>query len=205
MLMPEGFHYWPDLVSEPEEAALLAAVSQLEFKPFEFRGFLGNRRVISFGWRYDFNDSTLKRAAEIPDFLQPVRQRAAEAAGVQAAAIEQAMVTEYSPGAAIGWHRDRSIFGEVIGVSLGSQCTFRFRRKAGEKWDRASLILDPRSAYLLKGPARTEWEHSIPAVAALRYSITFRTMKSKDRRGETLVHTSKMLKNDVAHGSTSSP
>jgi alkylated DNA repair dioxygenase AlkB len=94
------------------------------------------------------------------------------------------MVTEYSPGAAIGCHRDRSIFGEVIGVSLASQCTLRFRRKIGHKWDRASIILDPRSAYLLKGPVRTGWEHSIPAVATLRYSITFRTMKSKAGRGE---------------------
>jgi alkylated DNA repair dioxygenase AlkB len=184
MLMPEGFHYWPELVSKPEETWLLEAVSRLEFKPFEFKGFFGNRRIIAFGWRYDFNDSSLKRAAEIPDFLQPVRERAAEAAGVPPAAFEQAMVTEYSPGAAIGWHRDRSIFGEVIGVSLASQCTFRFRQKIGEKWDRASIILDPRSAYLLKGPARTGWEHSIPAVATLRYSITFRTMKSKAGRGE---------------------
>ncbi len=186
MLMPEGFHYWPELVSKPEETWLLKAVSRLEFKPFEFKGFFGNRRIIAFGWRYDFNDSSLKRAAEIPDFLQPVRERAAEAAGVPPVAIEQAMVTEYSPGAAIGWHGDRSIFGEVIGVSLGSQCTFRFRRKIGETWDRASIILDSRSAYLLKGPVRTGWEHSIPAVAALRYSITFRTMKSKAGRGETL-------------------
>jgi len=179
MLMPEGFHYWPELISEEEEAALLEGVSRLEFKPFEFKGFLGNRRVIAFGWRYDFNDSSLKRAAEIPAFLYPVRERAAEAAGIAPDAIEHAMITEYSAGAAIGWHRDRSIFGEVIGVSLASRCTFRFRRKTGQKWDRASIILDPRSAYHLVGPARTDWEHSIPAVATLRYSITFRTMKSK--------------------------
>ena len=93
------------------------------------------------------------------------------------------MITEYAPGAAIGWHRDRSMFEEVIGVSLGAPCTFRFRRKAGPKWDRASIILDPRSAYLLSGPARTEWEHSIPAVESLRYSITFRTMRT-DKIGE---------------------
>ena len=179
MLMPEGFHYWPQLISEQEEAALLDAVSSLEFKPFEFKGFLGNRRVIAFGWRYDFNDSSLKRVADIPAFLLPLRERAAQAAGVAPAAIEQAMVTEYSPGAAIGWHRDRSIFGEVIGVSFASQCTFRFRRKTGEKWDRASIILEPRSAYLLRSHVRTDWEHSIPAVATLRYSITFRTMSNE--------------------------
>ena len=187
MLMPEGFHYWPELVSRPEEASLLEAVSRIEFKPFEFKGFFGNRRVIAFGWRYDFNDSSLKRAADIPDFLLPVRERAAEAAGFPPVAIEQAMVTEYPPGAAIGWHRDRSIFGEVIGVSLASQCTLRFRRKIGEKWDRASIILDPRSAYLLKGPVRADWEHSIPPVAMLRYSITFRTMKSKAGRAPSAI------------------
>ncbi len=179
MLMPEGFHYWPHLISEEEEAALLEAVSALEFKPFEFRGFLGNRRVIAFGWRYDFNDSSLKRAAGIPGYLLPLRKRAAEAAGISPAAIEHAMVTEYSPGSAIGWHKDRSIFGEIIGVSLASRCTFRFRRKTGQKWDRASIILDPRSAYLLRGQARTGWEHSIPAVGEMRYSITFRTMNTR--------------------------
>jgi|SRR5271157_4754530 len=188
MLMPEGFHYWPQLISEQEEAALLDAVSSLEFKPFEFKGFLGNRRVIAFGWRYDFTDSSLKRAVDIPAFLLPLRERAAKAAGVAPAAIEQAMVTEYSPGAAIGWHRDRSIFGEVIGVSLASQCTFRFRREAGERWDRASIILDPRSAYLLRGAVRTGWEHSIPAVATLRYSITFRTMSNKAGYGARTPH-----------------
>ena len=182
MLMPQGFHYWPDLISEPEETALLGAISELEFKPFEFKGYLGNRRVVSFGWRYDFNDSRLERATEIPAFLLPVRERAAQAAGIASAQIEHAMITEYSPGAAIGWHRDRSIFGEVIGVSLASRCTFRFRRKTGQKWDRASIILDPRSAYVLRGPARSDWEHSIPAVAELRYSITFRTMKNEAAR-----------------------
>ena len=176
--MPEGFHYRGDFVSQEEEAALLGAISELEFKPFEFQGYLGNRRVVSFGWRYDFNDGRLKRAAEIPAFLLPVCERAAQAAGLAAAQIEQAMVTEYSPGAAIGWHRDRSIFGEIIGVSLASQCTFRFRRKSGQWWDRASIVLDPRSAYVLRGPARSDWEHSIPAVGTLRYSITFRTMKN---------------------------
>ena len=183
MLMPEGFHYWPDLISQQEENALLEAVSKLEFKPFEFRGYLGNRRVVSFGWRYDFKDSSLKRATAIPAFLLPVRERTAEAARIAPSAIEQALVTEYAPGAAIGWHRDRLIYGEVIGVSLASQCTFRFRRKSGQSWDRASLILDPRSAYILRGPSRTDWEHSIPAVATLRYSITFRTMKSKVKDG----------------------
>ena len=87
--------------------------------------------------------------------------------------------SEYATGAAIGWHRDRSVFGDVIGVSLVSACTFRFRRKTAAKWDRQSLDMRPRSAYLLHGQSRTEWEHSIPAVRSLRYSITFRSLSGR--------------------------
>ena len=89
---------------------------------------------------------------------------AAALAGVTPETLEQVSVTEYPPGAAIGWHRDRAVFGDVLGVSLGSPCLFRLRRKAGASWQRASLRLEPRSAYLLRGPARTEWEHSIPPI-----------------------------------------
>jgi alkylated DNA repair dioxygenase AlkB len=119
----------------------------------------------------------LSKAEDIPAFLLPVRASAAAFAGIAATEFAQVLLTEYPPGATIGWHKDRGVFGRVVGVSLLAPCTFRFRRKAGAKWQRASFIAEPRSAYLLDGPARTEWEHSIPAVDALRYSITFRTLK----------------------------
>ena len=90
-------------------------------------------------------------------------------------------MTEYEAGAAIGWHRDRGVFGQVIGVSLAADCVFRFRRKIGTKWERVSLSAERRSVYLLSGPARTEWEHSIPPVDALRYSVTFRTVRRARR------------------------
>jgi len=86
-------------------------------------------------------------------------------------------VTEYSPGAAIGWHKDKAVFDEVVGVSLGAPCTFRLRRKAGAKWERRNLTLESGSAYVITGEARTDWEHSIPPVDALRYSVTFRSMR----------------------------
>jgi alkylated DNA repair dioxygenase AlkB len=92
-------------------------------------------------------------------------------------ALQQALVTEYSPGAGIGWHRDKPVFGQGVGISLLAPCVFRFRRAAGEKWERVNLVTAPRSAYLLSGPARSVWEHSIPPVSALRYSITFRTLR----------------------------
>ncbi len=178
MTMPDGFQYQPDLITEEEESALVPGIAALPFKPFEFKGFLGNRRVVSFGWQYDYNDATLKRVDPIPPFLHFVRDRAGDFAGVPPSAIEHVLVTEYAPGAAIGWHRDRSEFDAVIGLSLSSACTFRLRRKHAKKWDRSAAVLEPRSAYLLQGPARSDWQHSIPAVKSLRYSITFRTIKS---------------------------
>jgi alkylated DNA repair dioxygenase AlkB len=175
--LPEGFKYQPDLMSSADERALVAEVQKLPFKEFEFHGFIGKRRTVSFGWHYDFGDATLRRADAIPEFLIPLRQAAAEFAGLAPELLQHALVTEYSPGASIGWHRDKAVFGDVIGISLLSSSKFRFRRKAGASWERVSLTIEPRSAYLLRGPSRTEWEHSIPAVEVLRYSVTFRSLR----------------------------
>ncbi len=178
---PAGFRYAPAFISATEERKLIACLRRLEFKPFEFQGFLGKRRVVSFGWRYDFNGGGLTRTDDMPEFLLPLRERAAGFAGLAATDLQQVLLTEYQPGAPIGWHKDRSVFGDVVGVSLLSACTFRFRRKAGAGWERRSLVLAPRSAYLLQGAARTEWEHSIPPMTELRYSITFRNFRDAAR------------------------
>jgi alkylated DNA repair dioxygenase AlkB len=154
-------------------------LAELPFKEFEFQGYRGKRRVVSFGWQYDFTHARLQRVEDMPEFLLPLRDRAAAFAGLGADELQHALLTEYGPGAPIGWHRDRGVFAEVVGISLLSACTFRLRRRAGEKWERASLVLEPRSAYLLGGPVRTEWEHSIPPVERLRYSITFRNLKAR--------------------------
>ncbi len=174
--MPGGFRYAPSLLDAREEQSLLAAVTALPFKEFEFHGFLGKRRVVSFGWRYDFNGGGLSKTDDMPPFLLPIREKAAAFAGIRASDLQQVLVTEYRPGAAIGWHKDRSVFGDVVGISLLGPCTFRFRRKSGTRWERANHLMEPRSIYLLRGPSRSEWEHSIPAVQALRYSLTFRNV-----------------------------
>jgi alkylated DNA repair dioxygenase AlkB len=174
--LPEGMRYAAGLIGPEEEQALVRALAGLPFREFEFHGFLGKRRTVSFGWHYDFNGGGLKHASDIPDFLLPVRARAARFAGLDPSALEHALLIEYAPGAGIGWHRDRPQFGDVIGISLLAPCTFRLRRKAGARWERRSLTAEPRSAYLLRGPARTEWEHSIPPLETLRYSITFRSL-----------------------------
>jgi alkylated DNA repair dioxygenase AlkB len=174
--LPEGLRYCAQLLAPDEETALVSMCEGLPFQAFEFQRFLGKRRVVSFGWRYDFNGGGLQKTQAIPAFLLPVRERGAAFAELPASSLAQVLLTEYRPGAAIGWHKDRSVFGDVVGISLLSAATLRMRCKSGRGWRRALLKLEPRSAYLLRGPVRTQWEHSIPAVEGLRYSITFRTL-----------------------------
>jgi alkylated DNA repair dioxygenase AlkB len=174
---PAGFRYAGDLITSGEEAALVEQIQLLPLKEFEFHGYVGKRRTISFGWHYDFGEASLNKAQAIPEFLIPVRSRAAGFAELSPDKLEHVLITEYSPGTPIGWHRDRSVFKDVIGISLASLCIFRFRRATETAFERHSLILNPRSVYLLRGPARDEWEHSIPDVDSLRYSITFRSLR----------------------------
>jgi len=173
--LPEGFIYRLDFLSPQEEAELVDRLAALPFAAFQFHGFEGNRRVVSFGWRYDFNEGGLKPAEPLPDWLQPLAARAAAFAGVAPDAFVHALLTEYAPGAGIGWHRDRPQFEDVVGISLLSPCRFRFRLREGGGWRREALTVQPRSAYLLRGPSRRIWEHSIPPLQTLRYSITFRS------------------------------
>jgi alkylated DNA repair dioxygenase AlkB len=177
-LLPEGLEYRAELASPDEEAELLENFRELDFREYEFHGYLGKRRVVSFGLHYDTNENTVPRTEDIPGFLLTLRQKAADFARLAPSELQQALVTEYTPEAAIGWHRDRPAYRDVIGVSFGSSCRFRFRRKRGNNWERASLVVEPRSVYLLRGPARTEWQHSIPPANRLRYSVTFRSMRA---------------------------
>jgi len=181
LLFPEGFAYRDELLSSDQERTLVERFAQLHFKEFEFRGFLGKRRIVSFGWRYDFNTRELQKAEEIPDFLLELRIPAAEFAHLDSNQLQQVLVTEYAPSAGIGWHRDRPEFKDVVGVSLRSPCLFRLRRKKDIRWERASIELQPRSAYLLRGPARTDWQHSIPPIDDLRYSVTFRSLRDSTK------------------------
>lgn len=176
--LPEGFRYQAGIVPRKLQEALLEALPELPFKPFDFHGYEGKRRVVSFGWKYDFDTETVRRIDAIPPLLLPLRQLAADFAGLPAEGLQQALVTEYDVGAPIGWHRDKAVFGDVVGVSLLTSCTFRLRRKRAGRWERTSVILEPGSGYLLSGAARSEWEHSIPPVERLRYSVTFRELRS---------------------------
>jgi len=175
-----GLTYCPAFLSVDEERKLLDDIRPLPLKHFAFHGYLGNRRTVSYGWKYDFAQEKVFKADPMPDFLLALRERAAALAELRDPhALEQVLVIEYTPGAGIGWHKDKGVFADVVGISLGSACRFRLRRRRFETWQRASFIAAPRSAYVLRGEARTEWEHSIPALDTLRYSITFRSLRSK--------------------------
>ena len=174
-----GLDYRPDFITEAEEAVLTDLLSRLEVSPFRFQGWLGNRKTRSFGWRYDFDDASFTPAEPIPGWLEPLRDRAAALAGDE---IHHALVARYDPGAGIGWHKDRDVFEKVVGVSLHTPAVLRFRQRTPTGFRRASLEVEPRSAYLLTGEARWQWEHRIVPGDRLRFSITFRTMSDKGRR-----------------------
>ena len=176
--LPEGMVYAEEIIRPAEENQLTRYIAALPLKPFEFVGGLkGNRRVIFFGFRYDWGAHKLEPTEEIPAPLLSLRKQAAAFAGMEPERLQQVLVTEYAPGAGIGWHKDRPQFDEVIGVSLSAPCLFRLRRKSDSAWVRKSFVAQPRSAYLLSGAARRGWEHSIPAVKELRYSVTFRSFR----------------------------
>ena len=175
---PEGFVCQAGFVSEQEGTALLDQLSALPFEPFRFRGYEGRRRVASFGWKYDFTGPGLVEADPMPDWLLPLRARAEAFAGLAEGAFVHVLINEYRPGAPIGWHRDRPAFDRIVGISLGAATVMRFRRRDGARFERLNLPLAPNSAYLLDGPARNHWEHSLPEARALRYSITFRNLRT---------------------------
>jgi alkylated DNA repair dioxygenase AlkB len=173
--LPEGLRYSAEFIAPALERELISHVSALPLQPFQFGAFEGKRRVASFGFRYDYTLQRLQPAEPIPEWLLPLVEKV-EADGGPSTQIAQVLCTEYEVGVGIGWHRDKRQFERIFGLSLGSPCKFRFRRAAGEKWQRYTLETAPRSLYMMSGESRSVWEHSIPAVEAPRYSITFRTM-----------------------------
>jgi alkylated DNA repair dioxygenase AlkB len=175
---PRGFRYRDGIISEETQKILVSELNRLNLQPFEFHGYLGNRRVANFGLKYDFTRRSVQKAEDIPSFLEVLLVLAADFAGCEKSAFRQVAVNEYQAGAGIGWHKDKPEFRTIVGVSLLAPALIRFRRPQGDKWSRVSHKLNPRSIYVLAGQSRTDWEHSIPPLGALRYSITFRTLST---------------------------
>jgi alkylated DNA repair dioxygenase AlkB len=180
--LPEGFILRHDFLDREEEGCLLEFVRSVPYGEVRMHGVVARRRVAQFGWHYSFDSYRLTPAAGLPQQLDPLRERAAMLAGIDAEEFAETLVTEYPPGAGIGWHRDAPPFGIIAGISLGAICRMRFQRGSGAERITAAVELPPRSIYLLTGSARSEWQHTIPPVRELRYSITFRTLKRARER-----------------------
>ena len=180
-----GLGFRQDIISATEERALIEGIDGLELPFFVFQKWTSKRRTRSFGYAYDFRDGGFAAADPIPDFLLPLRRRAAAFAGEAAEALVQASVIRYDPGAGMGWHKDRPELDAVIGISLGDPATMRFRRKIDTGYRRAAKLLPPRSIYHLAGEVRDEWEHSVPPGQGRRWSVTFRglTRRGAERAG----------------------
>jgi alkylated DNA repair dioxygenase AlkB len=181
--LPPGFDFREEFISANEETCLAQHINAIEFATFEMRGVVAKRRVACFGASYDRGDSP---SPDIPEFLFDVRAKLASWAKVEPEAFAMALINEYRPGAPIGWHRDAPQYETVAGVSLLSTCRMRLRpylspteaaRQNARRQATHEIELTPRSAYVMSGDARSRYEHSIPAVTALRYSITFRTLR----------------------------
>ncbi|MFB3909100.1 MAG: alpha-ketoglutarate-dependent dioxygenase AlkB [Candidatus Eisenbacteria bacterium] len=178
---PDGLRYVPDFLSIEEEAALLPLVESLPFAEVRMKGVAAKRTTAHFGWSYAYESWSITPAEPIPEFLRPLRDRAARESGVDGAEFGEVLVTRYPAGAGIGWHRDAPGFGEpVAGVSLLAPCVMRLRQRRAKEGGGVvyALPIAPRSLYALSGPARWSWQHTIPAVKSLRYSITFRVVRA---------------------------
>jgi alkylated DNA repair dioxygenase AlkB len=185
--LPEGFLYQAGFISPSEEEELATAIAGLEFRAVVMRGVAAKRRTAHFGKSYEFETFKLGPAPPLPEFLVPLRERAAAMTSHRPEEFGETLVSEYPPGAAIGWHRDAPPFGIIAGISLLAPCTMKFRpwpvppAKRGSRDGRSkplSQTLERRSLYVIEGKARSSWQHHIPPTEALRYSVTFRTLRS---------------------------
>jgi alkylated DNA repair dioxygenase AlkB len=178
---PPGFQYVDELVGADAERELVRLLETLPWEAVIFRGYEARRRVVHFGHRYDFEARGVSPGLPIPDEFVALRERVAAFADQDPERYVEVLATEYRPGSTIGWHSDAPAFGStVLGVSLASACRMRFRRRSEDGWLRWDRALEPRSAYVIGGEARTAWQHSIPPTEELRYSVTYRTVR--DRR-----------------------
>jgi alkylated DNA repair dioxygenase AlkB len=175
--LPAGLEYREDFLTRDEEARLFAAFATMPFREATFQQYTARRRVVRFGRDYAAGAGQWIEGEPLPEWLAALRTRVARAGDLDESAFVHALVTEYRPGTPIGWHRDKPEYGRVFGISLGSACRMRFR-PFDRRDDRKAVIaleLAPRSLYAMQGDIRWHWQHSIPPVKALRYSITFRT------------------------------
>jgi len=175
--LPPGLIFLPEFLTSTEEHDLLGLIRAIDFRTLEMHGVTAKRRIKQFGWHYAFESYRLIPTDPIPSDFITIGARSAELAGIDPSGWAEVLVTEYPTGAGIGWHRDAPAFGIVAGISLLGSCRMRFQAGIGAARVTRAIELPPRSLYLLTGEVRTKWQHMIPPIRELRYSITFRTLR----------------------------
>jgi alkylated DNA repair dioxygenase AlkB len=176
----EGLIYIEDFVTEDEERRLLAVLERLDYREVTMHGQTARRTVRMFGLDYDYANRDVVPAEPLPEPLLWLRERVAALIEREAGDLAQILISRYPPGAGIGWHRDAPMFGsKIAGVSLLAPARMRFQRTVKGEREVEAIELLPRSAYVLSGPARWSWQHTIPPAKELRYSITFRTLRRR--------------------------
>ncbi len=176
--LPLGLKYIPRFITEAEESELMRHIIHLDWQNVALFGQVARRRVVHFGMDYNYDRRTVKATIPAPKFLEEIISRGAHYLEVDKEDIAEILISEYTINAGINWHRDAPVFDKILGVSLNSPCPIYFRNR-NDKKEQIQMLLEPGSAYILKDSIRWEWEHRIPPVKNLRYSITFRTLKGK--------------------------
>jgi alkylated DNA repair dioxygenase AlkB len=180
--LPAGMRYETEFLSREEEASLISVIERLPLEHMKYQQYTARRRVVSYGGQYDFSAQQLNEAEPLPVWLGPLRERAGAWAGIAPERFTQALIAEYAPGTPLGWHRDVPDFEDVVGISLLNDAVLRFRPYPPERGTRADvlkLVAAPRSIYLLQGPSRWDWQHTVSPTKQLRYSITLRTPSAR--------------------------
>lgn len=175
-----GFNFAAELIGPDEEAFLIERIEAC--CPQAYQGDRGGLRAISYGWRYDLDDASFAPCEPMPAEFAAVRDAAARFAGIPPESIVQCLFNSYETGAEIPWHCDKSIWENVVGVSLGASATMRFRRQDVDGYRYAEAPLPRRSIYALTGRVRHQFDHSIPPVEGRRWSITFRTFSDEGEK-----------------------
>jgi alkylated DNA repair dioxygenase AlkB len=178
--LPQGLQYFPGFITASEEMTLLEEISKLDLSPMKFHAYEAKRKTAGFGYDWSFESRTLSKGTPIPPAFNFLLDKVARQMSIEPPGFGAMLVTEYPVGSVINWHRDAPPFDVIAGVSLLSDCSFRFRPYDKARQDRKSIIsipLERRSLYIMAGESRSEWEHSIPAVKHVRYSITLRTLR----------------------------
>ena len=174
----EGFTYIPDFLTQDEEEKILSKLLNFSWHEVKMYGVVAKRRVMHFGLNYTYNSRTVMPTTAPPPFINSLIEKSAPLLKINPEEIVETLVTYYPIGAGIGWHKDAKIFGnKIFGISLKSKCIMKFRKKVDDEYQIIKQLIEPRSAYIISGASRSEWQHSIPPVSETRYSITFRMKK----------------------------